>query len=981
MINVVDDNMYAQLKQMYNWDAWAASRAKARLETMSASDYNKMVGEINNRYGSTSTSNTSTSTPKVSNTWTTSTSNSGTSSTPKNTSTNTTSSSYTVKPEYWGQGTTANVRQPQDTSWDKGNTTYTYNPQSWYYEAKPQSSNVSWTPTKWDQIREWWNNMTPEQQQEALAKHPNLANELARYGITTPKSWTPTTPQDTTWNDQWNTPKPWDEWDYQDNSQARMDEIADNLNRYRVTNPELFDNWDAFRNFFIDWKGRTPEQEKFLTDYFNLMKKYSQYDNKPSDQVWYDIAHWYIPEEYLNWVKYSDPQRYAEIQEARKQSEIDTMNEWYLSTIAEQAWFEMWDSDRWKWNTSEMWYRDANKDWLDDRLYHEPTEEEKKLWEEDASYEAERLKIQNAYKWLQDDLTDQYPDADLSTIMLLTWDRGNKMLKALDTLNVSQTKVQWMIKYMQNERDMQNQAGQQTIAELQKNYWMYLQSPEWLTALTKAEYAANNITLDQADNGTDTDKQMALDRVLSDYYDKYWSIIQRSKSQVINDVMAYAKNHWVSLSKALEENFVKPLRSKPEFDYISSWWISPQVTFEKVGDTWYIFTVNPDWTYSIDTIGGAWVTYWSDWVPKFWQDIRTWDTIGNDINSIGHILASDDWLRVGTYYNKDNWYTYNVYANREDWIKATENLLKRSYYWMSLADAAQKWIWQWKDISTAKQVIKDKGLSLNDTLSDANVRKFIEAIWQWEWTLKWKSLDDWLNETPNNDFSDYKKENWEWEGGGDYDPLLKEFFQMSPTKLTDQQWKKIKNMGYNERTYLQMRDNYLKWLAKEPDGATVKILDTLWFLMTNYPWRNQLMTSRWTQYLPWQYGQDMWNYLSYLDYIKQNLTMDNLMKLKQGWATFGSLTEGERPRIESSASRLSNTMSEELFLSELLDIYNTYATKSWMWELTLDDIKKMYGSSGNSTTTFNAPSYVTNPTWAWNTASLENRDEIYAQIS
>jgi hypothetical protein len=55
---------------------------------------------------------------------------------------------------------------------------------------------------------------------------------------------------------------------------------------------------------------------------------------------------------------------------------------------------------------------------------------------------------------------------------------------------------------------------------------------------------------------------MALDSVLSDYYDKYGSIIQRSKNQVINDVMAYAKKNGVSLSQALEDNFLKPLRAK-----------------------------------------------------------------------------------------------------------------------------------------------------------------------------------------------------------------------------------------------------------------------------------------------------------------------------------------------------------------------------------------------------------------------------------
>ena len=85
---------------------------------------------------------------------------------------------------------------------------------------------------------------------------------------------------------------------------------------------------------------------------------------------------------------------------------------------------------------------------------------------------------------------------------------------------------------------------------------------------------------------------------------------------------------------------------------------------------------------------------WNDgnWLHQFSEsEVRTWDTIWNDINSIWHILQSEDWIRIWTY-KSSNGYTYNVYANREDWIKATENLLKRWYYWMTLWDAAQKWI-------------------------------------------------------------------------------------------------------------------------------------------------------------------------------------------------------------------------------------------------------------------------------------------------
>jgi hypothetical protein len=61
---------------------------------------------------------------------------------------------------------------------------------------------------------------------------------------------------------------------------------------------------------------------------------------------------------------------------------------------------------------------------------------------------------------------------------------------------------------------------------------------------------------------------------------------------------------------------------------------------------------------------------------------------------------------------------------------------------MTLGEAAQKWIGKGKDISGAKSVITQKGLSLSETLSDNNVMKFMEAIGQWEGTLKGMSLEE-----------------------------------------------------------------------------------------------------------------------------------------------------------------------------------------------------------------------------------------------
>jgi hypothetical protein len=63
---------------------------------------------------------------------------------------------------------------------------------------------------------------------------------------------------------------------------------------------------------------------------------------------------------------------------------------------------------------------------------------------------------------------------------------------------------------MQSERQEMNKAGADSIAQLQKNLWMYYTySPQWIAELAQAQYWATNITLDQADSWNETQKHMA----------------------------------------------------------------------------------------------------------------------------------------------------------------------------------------------------------------------------------------------------------------------------------------------------------------------------------------------------------------------------------------------------------------------------------------------------------------------------------------
>ena len=317
--------------------------------------------------------------------------------------------------EFWSTTTpktTTNNSNATRVSWTTPTTTTTTT------TPKTTTTTTPTTTTNSDKIwiiRDGWDQLTYEQQQEKLKATPWLKENLIRYGITSKTNPATDSLRYGEWQYKYNpnswyyekvgqgnqtnqTPTNKGGWDYQDNSPERTAEIIRNLDDLSKSNPWLFSDYDTFYNAFIAGKGRSPEQEKVLNDYFNKMKQYNKYDNLSSDELWYLLAHWEPAEDYLSYLKYNDPQRYAEIQESRKKNENQIMNENYLYDMAESAGFDMWDNNFWKWNKETFGLEDKNKDWLWDTIYHAPTQEELDLNNEDNEYEAEKLKIKNAYK-------------------------------------------------------------------------------------------------------------------------------------------------------------------------------------------------------------------------------------------------------------------------------------------------------------------------------------------------------------------------------------------------------------------------------------------------------------------------------------------------------------------------------------------------------------------------------------------------------
>lgn len=297
-------------------------------------------------------------------------------------------------------------------------------------------------------------------------------------------------------------------------------------------------------------------------------------------------------------------------------------------------------------------------------------------------------------------------------------------------------------------------------------------------------------------------------------------------------------------------------------------------------------------------------------------------TIWNDTNNLWHILSSDDGMRIWTY-KSPNGYTYNVYATREEWLLATQGLLQRAYYGKTLRQAAQKWIGQGKDISSAISVIKSLWLNPDEVLSDSNVRKFMEAIWRWEWTIKkWETLDDWLKGW--KDLSSYwTSSEWTatgWEWWWNYISTDSNLYKAWNTEkwLTEAQMKWIKQDERYGSTEAERIANFTKAAQSYYDNVTKgqqakTFQDSLDILVEFYKYWNKLTPTQqtmikklWTSEFIKRFGysDDINNMINLYDQIKAQGFIDKIVTSKQQWASYWPLSDNEWWKITAAANSL-----------------------------------------------------------------------------
>lgn len=142
-------------------------------------------------------------------------------------------------------------------------------------------------------------------------------------------------------------------------------------------------------------------------------------------------------------------------------------------------------------------------------------------------------------------------------------------------------------------------------------------------------------------------------------------------------------------------------------------------------------------------------------------------------------------------------------------------------------------------------------------------------------------------------------------------------------KMTAADWSTVdKIYGKNRSKFISESGTFRKIPKpfetefKNEIGSLLSQLADKWLafrIWADVPWAGYLNT-------------DIADYKSTMETLKSKLTLDNLLNLKNRWATFGALSEWELKAISDSVARLDNNVSNEKYNQIINDLNKKYGT-------------------------------------------------------
>ena len=782
--------------------------------------------------------------------------------------------------------------------------------------------------------------------------------------------------------------------DFSLNSDARMQEITNNLNAYWQNNPEYFSDRDTYNKMF-NYNERSNEQKALLDSYW---KKKEGMDTAQRYNTWDSILNGMndaeITNDQLNYIKEYSPEAYREWQQ-KQQDEINlrianlatpadpTANAELFQSISKKLNLDPWDSyqiyDNWTSMCERLWvFSDSEKlSSYQNQLNQNHQKMEQIMsryansagWTvSDALAAARMQKALAPYQQVEANLQNSYQillNGRNSNLALANQSVQVMQAQAQEDQRIFNQRLQGLGFAMQTAsyRTPEQQAQLQLTTQAISNEMNLLQQSKQQDLNLYNQYAGaklqNQLQNELTDLSVSDPKQLRanLNNALTSYYEQYGDIIQRSQAQVVDDIINYANEKGISVAQAMTENFIKPLQWKAEYK---------NLTAEKYGmnkyQQQYSYTVDENWNVVVKAS-------WYGEIPQSafetrasrqeaFSDVYDSSYSWNDyiMNLTNSIKDWSYWWQCGAFVNDVlvSWGDSKVF-----WDSLSQKISKCN---VPLENWPQQWyavvfdLWfkssdgvNHGHVGIISKVNPDGSVDVLESNGKSDEKIHVKTYSKEEFQNKvrgyYKPSTYDLQDMSNKELSTKQalqrkfwnnstwNDNWYIES---LETEFKTYLDKGKSAITKDQWADLKkDYGINEQEFREMAQIYAKtWLKKQGVAQAEKALESAMLLNEMLYWKDIIDN-------PQSWLLDMVNeyipWTSSYDAKKQfntlsdQLSLNELFNAKANGATFGAMSESEWDILKRSATNLDRDQSNTLFKQNLQTLMESLKTTIQNW--------------------------------------------------
>ena len=423
-----------------------------------------------------------------------------------------------------------------------------------------------------------------------------------------------------------------------------------------------------------------------------------------------------------------------------------------------------------------------------------------------------------------------------------------------------------------------------------------------------------------------------------------------NKQKLAYDMLEY-KNVIDQQNKDRRTSFVS-LWNKTNLVDMNTWEVIKEFDIYTPPEIMNVF--NSLWWWSI----WWWFTTWWTWFRDLTNEIRrpqgsinVWQDTNNPWNIMAETESARERLKeLGAiwFYKSPNWRTYGVFPDMQTWLNAMKLDIKAKLNWWSFWVNDNTTLWQlafwwtagpnakegtevWKEGQSAitnfekilwasrftpiKNIPQDKLIDAIIKNEWVNINKSTDLsyltqqwqTWQWEYTASQKAVMDAFLEKPTDtksfealqivwltmkDIDNYKTNTIETIDNKSYNPNFTHYYKQLNTwaKLNATETKMLAEAFGDIWEFHRQAKIYWQELAVSRALPQLNDLQKdLEYLKNNYSFTNMASLQAWVG-----------SYYAVWNNIRNKQAFQELLRLKENWATFGALTEKEFENIKFS---------------------------------------------------------------------------------